>query len=1053
MRKKALLFYPFLLLFCFFTGDIYAQTTQASFTGKVTDPENNPLSGASVLVKNESTGFSASTVTNAKGDYVFKELPLGGPYFIQVSYVGFADLKKPGYSLNQGDVFTVNFELFSKASEYSAVTVTANRGKGRIENLGAATAVGSRLMTKMPINGRNFSTLMDLSPLSRGNNIAGQLGSSTNFTIDGMTAKNPTSAGATTSRSGAPYSISIEAVREFKVVTNQYDVTYGRAGGGTVSAVTKSGTNTLTGSVFGFGRANWLSSPYDMRGNKRNNDYSTYQFGFSLGGPIIKDKLHFFLAWDHQQDLRSLVIADIKKAGDDVTFKTSTKSLDSVIKIGRQQYGLGSERQYGSFDKTRKSDAAFLRLDWQINPKNLLTLRNNFTNDNNKLGLIDNTAINLYESAGNDFNIDNSLLITLRSSINSKLTNELKVQHLYTWQSSEPGDILGKSNIPRVIVDRVPSGVLSDGKSYTTSVQFGGHRFAQENFRNNVFQVVNNLYYNTNAIRYTFGVDFMYTRATSVYGSEVNGRYHYDGFQNFIDNKPDRFYREVPITPDQAVTSNIYNIGWYGQMQTKLARGLDMTAGLRFDYAIYPSSPFNQLVYDELKIRTDNKLRSFIAQPRIQFTWDVNEEHKNYIRLGAGVFASDINNYMVINNLVFDGKHLATVDVRYPNVPAADFNAIRKNPALTPTFDSYQIPTINTNGEDVKIPVVYKANISYTRFITEKLKVGISGFATLGRNNYLYLDRNMVTTPFFKLADEGNRGVYVPLSSMPSNGSADWTKGRISNKLGRVLELNSTGKVNQFALVLDATWNYFKDGEASFSYTWNDTKDNISYNGNVANTSTLSLPVKDDPRDVSAMTYSDNQFRHKIVFYATSPSFKGFSVGVRYSGIGGTRFSMLSGVNSNGDFVSGTNDLAYIFDLKGGSTPQNIKDGLQAILNNPMAAQSFKDYINKYNGKLAERNGGVNGFYGTWDLRIAKKFGLSKKNKTHGIELSADIFNLENLFDKYSGASKNFGNQSLYGVNNFDNVAGRFNYKMNASGVVTRGGDPYQIQIGFRYTF
>ncbi len=233
MRQKALLVLQFVLLIVF-TGDLYAQTTQASFTGKVTDSENKPLAGASVLVKNESTGFSSTTLTNAKGDYVFKELPLGGPYHILVSFVGMADLKKPGYTLNQGDVVTVNFELLSKASEYSAVTVTANRGKGKIENLGAATAVGSRLLGKMPINGRNFTTLMDLSPLSRGGNIAGQLGSSTNYTIDGMNAKNSTSAGSTTSRSGAPYSISIEAVREFKVVTNQYDVTYGRSGGGTV---------------------------------------------------------------------------------------------------------------------------------------------------------------------------------------------------------------------------------------------------------------------------------------------------------------------------------------------------------------------------------------------------------------------------------------------------------------------------------------------------------------------------------------------------------------------------------------------------------------------------------------------------------------------------------------------------------------------------------------------------------------------------------------------------------------------------------------------------
>ena len=235
-HKLLLLLICCMLRLSFFSETAYSQTTQASFTGKITSTSNTALTGASVLVKNESTGFTASTLSNAKGDFVFKELPLGGPYYILVTHVGFTDEKKTGYTLNQGDVITINVSIKNAdAKELTGVTVTATTGsKGKIENLGAATAISSRLMTRMPVNGRNFSNLMDLSPLSRGGNISGQLGSSTNYTIDGMNAKNPTSAGATTSRSGAPYSISIEAVREFKVVTNQYDVTYGRAGGGTV---------------------------------------------------------------------------------------------------------------------------------------------------------------------------------------------------------------------------------------------------------------------------------------------------------------------------------------------------------------------------------------------------------------------------------------------------------------------------------------------------------------------------------------------------------------------------------------------------------------------------------------------------------------------------------------------------------------------------------------------------------------------------------------------------------------------------------------------------
>ena len=468
------------LLFSFFSlvnNRLDAQTTQASISGTVLNNEKKPQAGASVQVRNESTGFVTKSLTNTKGEYTFKELPLGGPYTVNVSYTGFGEQKRSGYSLNQGDVVRVDITMQVNETTLEVVQVVGSGLKNKIENIGAATAISARTLNRLPVNGRNFTTLLDLSPLSRGGNIAGQLGSSTNYTIDGMNAKNPTSAGSTTSRSGAPYSISIEAVREFKVVTNQYDVIYGRSGGGTVSAVTKSGTNTTSGSVFGYGRANWLASKYDIRGNRRNNDYSTYQYGFSLGGPIIKDKLHYFIAWDHQQDMRSLVIADIQTAADESRLNITKTTLDNFVTIARSKYGVSNKNQYGSFDKNRGSDAAFARIDWQIDSKNLLTIRDNYTNDRNKLGLVDNTAINLYESTGNDFNKDNSLLATLRTAISPRVTNELKVQHLYTFQSSEPGDELPDANIPRAIVENVTS--VIGGAVRSTNIEIGGHRFAQ----------------------------------------------------------------------------------------------------------------------------------------------------------------------------------------------------------------------------------------------------------------------------------------------------------------------------------------------------------------------------------------------------------------------------------------------------------------------------------------------------------------------------------------------------------------------------------------------
>jgi hypothetical protein len=159
----------------------------------------------------------------------------------------------------------------------------------------------------------------------------------------------------------------------------------------------------------------------------------------------------------------------------------------------------------------------------------------------------------------------------------------------------------------------------------------------------------------------------------------------------------------------------------------------------------------------------------------------------------------------------------------------------------------------------------------------------------LGRNNYYYYDRNMVANPVFTLDNEGGRGVFVPATSI-KDGKVDWKEGRINNNFGRVLELVSDGKVNQFSFVIDTSYRYWKDGEITASYTWSDIKDNTSYNGNVANSATLSTMIQSDPRDLR-MTYSDNQFRNKVVIYGNSPTIAGFTLGIRYSGIGGTRFS------------------------------------------------------------------------------------------------------------------------------------------------------------------
>lgn len=1035
-----------ILLGMAYSPQTFAQAVNATVSGKVLDDSGEPIIGAQVLIKNELTGFTASSITGLTGTYVMAQLPLGTNYTLTTSYLGYTTKSIQGIALNQNDVLKFDIELREQATELTEVSVVANSIANSIDRLGSSTAVTAKDMSTLPVNGRNFNSLVNLSPVSNGNSLLGQLFSSTNYTIDGMTNRSPLSSGST---NRGPFSISMEAIREFEVLTNDYDVANGRSGGGIISAVTKTGTNRVEGSAFFFNRADWLASKYDIRGNLRTSEFAIQQYGVTLGGPIIKDKLHYFIAYDGQRDAQPLFIADLQTPEDEARFNISQESLSRYLQIARTKYGVADSPQTGSFDKRRYSHTAFARLDYQINSKNLLTIRNNFSWDLNSQGVNDNTSINLYEVYGDHLSKANSLMASLRTVLAPNLTNELKLQYLYTLDDGRPSDHLPSENIPRAIVQNIQSQV--NDRTVNTNIQLGGQRYLPERFESHVYQLVNNLYYNKGKTNYTFGMDLLLNNLSSLATSEFNGRFFFTGLDNFDNLQPFRYAREVALN-DPTVEQNIFAGGIYAQSNTDLGRGMSLVFGLRGDYTGYRNAPnFNQTVFDELGLRTDVKTNAFQIQPRFQFTWDVNQKQTDVIRVGAGVFGSALNNYTDVNNLQFDGTKIVAVDITGDAVPTPDFVSYRDNPSSAPGAELLNLPgvspvtTINMNSEDLKVPTVYKGNLMYNKIINNRLRIGANFIASLARNNYMYVDRNMVDQPYFRLENEGNRGVFVPAETISTtNGNADWTRGRKTTELGRVLELVSEGKNNTFTMVIDGTYRYFKDGQITASYTWNDSKDNTSFNGNVANSATLFQAVVDDPRDLSRMSYSNGQFRNKVVVYGTLPTFKGVTVGVRYSGIGGTRYSLIVNGNVNGDFVN-TNDLAFVFDPSTPGLSETVATAMSEVLANP--DNLAREYLLNSLGKVAERNGGENGYFGFWDVRVTKKFFLNNEKRT-GFELGADIFNVANMLNKEWGTSKNLGNQTLMTLRNFDPVNQQYVYQINPNvGVANPGGTPFQVQI------
>lgn len=1029
------------------------QGTQSSVSGTIRDAAGEPLTGATVQIRNESTGFMTGASAGVSGVYMIQQIPLGTDYTVTASFVGYVSQQIRSVSINQGDHLRFDFMLVESAQMLEEVTVTSDAYLQTLDRIGAKTSVTRRNLETLPVNGRNFTSLIDLSPVSRGSNLLGQLFSSTNYTIDGMTNRSPLSSG-TTNR--GPYSISMEAIREFEIVTNSYDVSYGRSGGGLVSAVTRSGTNQFQGSAFIYNRADALASPYDTRGQKRNAEFSINQFGFTLGGPIIRDKAHFFVTYDGQLDAQPLYIADLRNESDEIVQGISRANLDRFLQIARDKYGVADSPQTGSFDKLRDTHTLFARLDWQLDKRHLLTVRNNFTRDMNNQGVNDNSRINLYEVYGTHLSMANSLMASLRSSLGGGWTNELKVQHLYTLDDGRPSDQLPSASIPRAIVENISSTI--NGNTYRTTIQIGGQRYLPETFESNVFQVANNLYLvDRRGIQYTVGADIMLNNLSSLATSEFNGRFFFTGLDNFDNLTPYRYAREVAFE-DPEVVQNILGAGFYGQAQWQAMRDVNLTLGLRMDFTNYFASPErNTIVQEDLGLRTDKSASGFQLQPRVQAVWNIGGKNTDIVKVGAGVFGSALNNYSDVNNLQFDGSKVSAIDVRGALVPRPDFPGYRNDPSTAPGVDLLTVPgvnpatTINMNSEDLKVPTVYKANVNYNRFFGSNLRLGVNLIGSFARDNYMYVDRNMVDDPFFRLANEGNRGVFVPANTInTTNGSADWTRGRKTTRIGRVLELVSEGKNDTYTTIVDGSWNYFRDGTIHASYTWNESKDNTSYNGNVANSATLSQMVVDDPRDLSTMSFSNAHYRNKVVFYGTLPTVYGVEVGIRYSGIGGTRYSLRVSGNVNGDFVS-SNDLAYVFDPADAATNPTIATDMQTVLDNPnnLARACIRESL----GGIADRNGCENEFFGTWDLRVARKFMLPGQKRT-GMELALDVFNVANLIDKTWGTTKNLGDQNLLTIRGFNATTQEYTYAVNQNvGVINPGGTPWQFQVSARILF
>lgn len=785
-------------------GVLHAQGTDAVIAGRVVDSTGQALAGVEVLVRNAATGYTGRGLTRPDGRFLFPQLPLGNAYTVTVRRLGYQAQVRAALNLTLGDRLELVFRLEPSTANLDPVVITDNASTGaRRERLGASTKVSAREIEELPVQNRNFTDLALLAPTTSGGgfNIGGARATSTDVRIDGVSARNQLGGGQV---GRGPFTLSMAAIREFEVVTNSYDVTQGRQGGGAISAVTKSGSNTVESSVFAFHRNENLSAANDFLGRGRaQRQQQITQWGGSVGGPLIKDKLHYFFAFDRQDQQEPFFVLDLRDAQEEVQARIARDSLTRLVNILERNYGMDPAQPFGAYSRAPVANTLFSRFDYRISDRHLLTVRNNYSDWNNpQSGTADQGRPLLAEARNSFTSMENSGLMSLRSTLSPSLQNEAKLAVSYAQRAWEPNVVVPRGEV--LINSRLP-----DGSNGQVTVQFGGHRFAPERNREVQYQLVNTTFLQRGKQAISFGVDNSLTYLNTYLSIETGGQYNFNSLADLEAGRAARYRRNVPLLePEPTARQWVLDAAAFAQTEWQPTPRLTTTLGLRYDVTSFlTAARYNPTLDQALGLRTDRTPTDWNnLQPRVSVVWDATGDGRNLLRGGAGVFSAQPHYYAHVNHILNSGMEQAGVDVRGAQVPAPDYLAFRRDRSTIPGVLP-GVPTatrVDLISPDFEVPSTLKANLSYQRRLTRWLTAGSSVFYARTWNNYHYVDRNRPEQPFFTLGNERNRPIFVPASSIDAAGNTFITNSLQTQAIGRVLELVPEGSLEQRTWTVEA---------------------------------------------------------------------------------------------------------------------------------------------------------------------------------------------------------------------------------------------------------
>ena len=652
MQKRLLFLF---MLLVGFTTAMMAQITTSGMSGKVT-ADGEDVIGATIEVVHVPSGTKYQAVTNAKGMYAINGMRPGGPYRVKVSYIGYQSKSFDNVSLQLGQTYNLNVGLNEDAQQLGEVVVNAKATKFTTEKTGASTNIDNQMLQSMPSVSRSITDYTRLSPYGgNGMSFAGADGRTANFTVDGADFNNNFGLSSALPGGGSP--ISIDAIEEMQVVISPFDVRQTNFVGGGLNAITKSGTNTFRGTAYVYHQNEQMRGDAvdgEQISGAREKDRTT-TWGMTLGGPIIKNKLFFFVngemkkiptvanRWRGSED----GVAD----ADNYLSRTSLADLEKVSNYARDKYGYNTG-SWTSFPADKNNYKLLARLDWNITNQHHLSLRYNYTKNQNWLApnasSMDGGSRSAYgrtsemamSYANSMYSMDNNVN-SFSFDLNSRFTNDLSNQLLVTY--SKLDDVRGTNSSDFPFID------ILDGNG-TNYISLGEELFTYNNaVHNNVWNAKDDVTWYLGNHKLLGGVSFEHQMADNSYMRNGTGYYRYKTLDDFLNGRtPEIVALTYGYNGEENPTARVQysKVGLYLQDEWQATRNLKLTYGLRLDNLFFDNGDLmtNQAIYDldynGRHIDTGKWPSSkVIFSPRVGFTWDVFGDQSFKLRGGTGLFS------------------------------------------------------------------------------------------------------------------------------------------------------------------------------------------------------------------------------------------------------------------------------------------------------------------------------------------------------------------------------------------------------------------------------